>query len=490
MEKGKKAAIFTVIITVILMIALLVFGAVCLLKLTDKTDSSTTAEVVTETVSTETTEKVATEVAVDTSDNTSITERPYHEAVPDIEVGQLLKNPSTPIENSTLPRIDINFVDGDEYTISKKVKAEANISISNVDESYQITDALATVNVRGNSTAEPAKKPLKIKFEESQNVLGISKNKKWTLLANIYDKTAGLHNYVAYNLYSYVTENKGFESACVFVDVYVNGGYQGVYTLCDQVEADKDRINISEELGDTPETTDYLIEQDYRVYYDDPDNGTEGIDWFWMTDLNECFEIKYPNSSDTESTEYATYIRDYIDTVYNALNDKDWDLVQELIDVQSFIDGYMVAELVKSTDISQSSVYFYKKAGGKLTFATLWDCDLTFGCGDRGEATADLVSEESFLFGRLIQIPEFRELYKQQYIDNYEDYKQYMLDTLDNCMSTYKESLENDYNAWESRYNWCDEQLTNLSSYDEQIEYMRDWIEARADWLLEQYLVY
>ena len=52
------------------------------------------------------------------------------------------------------------------------------------------------------------------------------------------------------------------------MDVYVNGDYQGVYNLCDQVETGDGRVDIRSKTDAAPEETDFLIEQDYRAYFD------------------------------------------------------------------------------------------------------------------------------------------------------------------------------------------------------------------------------
>ena len=338
-------------------------------------------------------------------------ERPYHEGLPKIEPLALFYQPSEPIENSVLPRIDITFEEG--YLLSKDEYTAATVKISNANE-YNLDVRSAGIRIRGNSTAEAAKRPLKIKFDEKVSLFGHDEEKSWVLLANIFDKTL-VHNYVAYDLYDYLTPEGTFTSMCVFVDVYVNGGYQGVYTLCDQIETGSGRVDIEGKRAETPVKTDFLIEQDYRAYFDDDNSGQEGIGWFWMKRINECFVVKSPDSDGMETTEYTDYIKRYMDETYEVILNGDWKKIQEYIDVDSFIYGFMTAEMVKSQDIMQSSVYFYRKADGKLTFGPLWDCDLSFGGGDRYEAEAELVSEKNFLFGALMTVPEFKERYISTY---------------------------------------------------------------------------
>ena len=40
--------------------------------------------------------------------------------------------------------------------------------------------------------------------------------------------------------------------------------------------------------------------------------------------------------------------------------EKNWEKVQEYIDVDSVIDGFLVKQITKDQDIDKSSIYYYK----------------------------------------------------------------------------------------------------------------------------------
>lgn len=79
---------------------------------------------------------------------------------------------------------------------------------------------------RGNSTWGLAKKPYRIKFNESTRFLGEghAKNKSWTLLANHADKSL-LRNAVTSQMGEFL--GLPFNPAAHFVDLVLNGTYQG-----------------------------------------------------------------------------------------------------------------------------------------------------------------------------------------------------------------------------------------------------------------------
>ena len=94
------------------------------------------------------------------------------------------KSDYSPIISNTLPRIDINTEEGamDWYTsvttdTSAKEYVNCNVVVTEGDES---TDALAgQVKVRGNWTITYPKKPLRIKFEKKQAMLGLNNGEKY-----------------------------------------------------------------------------------------------------------------------------------------------------------------------------------------------------------------------------------------------------------------------------------------------------------------------
>ncbi len=92
----------------------------------------------------------------------------YSNPVP--EPVTLLTNPIDPVENSTLPRIDITF-ESDSYTLDKTNYTNATVAITNAGED-NLEETDAGIRIRGNSTAEAWKKPLKIKFDEKTSLFG------------------------------------------------------------------------------------------------------------------------------------------------------------------------------------------------------------------------------------------------------------------------------------------------------------------------------
>ncbi|MBO5279457.1 MAG: CotH kinase family protein [Lachnospiraceae bacterium] len=63
----------------------------------------------------------------------------------------------------------------------------------------------------------------------------------------------------------------------------------------------------------------------------------------------------------------------------------------------------------------------------------------------------------------------------------------HVLDTIDRTQMLYHKELENDFQNWEKKFNWCSDEMKAIEDYDAQISYMKEWIEKRMKWLYTIY---
>jgi len=216
---------------------------------------------------------------------------------------------------------------------------------------------------RGNSTWGFPKKPYQIKFDNKENILGMPKDKKWILLANYSDKTM-LRNELAFDLSRFSDLDWTPESR--FIELFINNEYLGVYQITQKVEESSNRVNIGDD--------GYLLEVD-QLSRLDPD------DVFFETN-NYLFNIKEPNL-DFNDNKYNV-IKNYIQLTENTLlGDNFTDPVEgysKYIDVESFVDWYLINEITKNNDaIFFSSVYMNYISGDKLKMGPVWDYDISSG---------------------------------------------------------------------------------------------------------------
>lgn len=224
----------------------------------------------------------------------------------------------------------------------------------------------ARIKGRGNSTWFFDKKPYSLKLETKQRVLGMPAHKRWCLIANFLDRTL-LRNRLAYFIAS--RTQLAWTPRTRFAELYLNGDYLGNYLVVEQIKIGKERLDIDEL---TPEDQDedaltggYLLEMD--SYFD-------GTNRFRSTRSDMPVNVKSPDEKITNRQ--FGYIMDYFNRADRLLFDRNYADFSPMFDVDSFIDFWIVNELMGNAELGHpKSFYLYKPRSGKLTAGPVWDFD-------------------------------------------------------------------------------------------------------------------
>lgn len=277
-------------------------------------------------------------------------------------------------------------------------------TISVMDESGTVTlnEVAGQVKVRGNWTTTYKKKPLRIKFDEKQSMLGLNEGndfKNWVLLASYKDRSF-LRDITGYTLGKLLSPDY-YASDFKLVEVYVNGEYFGVYILAEQQEVKKNRISIDDAEDNPAVETGYIIEYD-KYYVNEDDDVVFELNHGEVKDRNGEFVSEFNNETQKDIAGYTIkndlnnvaqrdYIKNYMQTLwdkcYEAVTTKNEDeakaVIEEYIDVPSLVDTYLLQEIVCDPDLYITSFFMTldMSASGtkKLTFQAPWDFDSTMG---------------------------------------------------------------------------------------------------------------
>ena len=370
-----------------------------------------------------------------------------------IEVVFEIEELSMPIMNITLDT-ELENVDKIDYV-------NAKMSITNTDDKYEFSDLDFLFRGRGNWSWAKEKKGYRIKFDSKQNLFGNCKSKHWAIIASYTDGTLN-RNKMSFEMAN-VLDNIYYVTSCVNLEVYINGEYRGVYSLVELPKAEKDKMNIDESYDYVD--TGYIIELDAYAIIDwqkKPTNAVEGIDYFIIDGVKYPFSVKSPDPDDLEDEEMfrkqVEFISNYFKEMYTAVFNHDFEEFKKYADVDSFVDMYLLDEIIKSTDVGWQSFYFVKEKEGKVYLTAPWD--LEFSCGlNRGDQSYKgmYVSEwfdknldtktASELFINLMLIPEFRELVSKRLQEKKDDLIKCVNDVLDNAL-LYEDSYNRNYDKF------------------------------------------
>lgn len=385
-------------------------------------------------------------------------------------------------EQLDMPIISIDTFGKEIHT--KKEYAPSKITIWDKNNELEIPETEVQIRLRGNSTLYCEKKSYKFKFEKKQNPLGIGDGpgKSWDLLANYYD-TSLLRNMTAYHLGD-MLNNMPYSANCRSVELYVNGSYQGVYLLCEDISVNKKRLAITEKPELVAENG-YLVEMTRTGTYDHFD-----VD-------NAHYDIKSKLSDDNSTALIQKeYISNYIAKSLNVLRRQDKACAEELIDIPSLVDNFIANEICKNNDIGWGSFYLCKDAGGKLMFAPMWDYDLALGNFDvykgfdspYGINEFDITgsnSNSNHWYCYALQNDWFREAVAVRWKEVSEKVKTLPDFVKEEAQKNMRSYVRN-YNMWTplgKEFFKETDSIAKFTEYQEHTNYLSEWIAERIQWL-------
>jgi len=363
-------------------------------------------------------------------------------------------------------------------TITKETYLPGTITIEDPDGTYSDVKSLSgsiQIKGRGNSTWGMPKKPYRIKLDEKAEVLGMPSNKNWILLANYADKSL-MRNNVGME----ISRRLGFKwtPKSVNVELYLNGAYQGVYNLFEAKTTNKNRINIKED--------EYYLEieqnmdEDYKFYSS------------WGVPI-QILNPEVP--TDAQFSEAKSIVNNFESALYGS-NFKDSEKGYAAhINVDSFIDNFIIQELVKNIDGNiRKSSFLVKTKSEKLEFYHQWDFDLTLGNadyfpnGNNGPTgwwikNYGTYSEKNTgWYYRLFQDPEFVKKVKSRWNEMYESLST-IPEYIDLTVTEMGTNPDKNFKKWNilNVYVWPNVKVTG--SYVKEVEYLKEFYTQRLEWL-------
>jgi len=277
-----------------------------------------------------------------------------------------------------LPVVYINTPDKKDINNREEWMNDVEISIYDAKGNLLYQDDKLKIRGRGNTTwrgnniswiGRRRKNPYALKLSSKESLLGLPKNTRWVLLANYFDRTL-LRNDVAFHIASLT--NLKWTPKGVFVELIINGEHQGNYYLCEQIRVGKNRVAI--EKMSANDISGYSLTGGYLMVLD------KKYDRKYKFKSSLGMPYMFKNPDEELQKEQYDYFRSYVDTIETIFSTDSLLLTHkynEYIDVESFVDWWIVNELVESIEAKHpKSVYMYKDRGDKLAMGPVWDYDM------------------------------------------------------------------------------------------------------------------
>ena len=157
----------------------------------------------------------------------------------------------------------------------------------------------------------------------------------------------------------------------------------------------------------------------------------------------------------------------------------------EYIDVDSFVDWFLISEITKNVDsMFFSSMFLNVMPGEKIKMGPLWDFDLSFGNVDYADsryAEGWWVKYHPW-YERLFQDPAFVEEVKVRFAF-FKGNQDFILNKIDAYAEQLQWAQQENNDKWQTigQYVWPNPVV--FDTYQEEVDHMKEWYVNRMNWL-------
>ena len=402
--------------------------------------------------------------------------------------------PGLPIYDENKKRTYTLTEDGKEELLCDIKITDSQEKNNHISDEPDITSKVK-IRVRGNSSRQFDKKGYKLTLvtdtEENnpQAVMGMDSHHEWMLHGPFLDKTL-IRNYLCYNL---AGEIMGYAPNVRFCEVVMNGEYLGLYLMTESITAGEDgtRLDVSVDKKDNT-YSGYVLRLDrgsdsvlknidpFSIYSQRISNGHINIVYPGNANLSE--ELSESIRQDFSNFEHMLYTFDFDNSEYGY---------SKTVDVDSFVNYFLLNEFTCNYDAGTFSTYIYKGTDGKFHMC-VWDFNNAFDnyqeqAVDRKIFTLQeclwyfmMIKDEDFTDALIARYRKLRETYfSEAYLNNY----------IDETIAYLGPAIDRNFEKWGYSFTSDHNQLypidRNLRSYDEAVAQLKGFIAERGSWMDE-----
>ncbi|MES2797481.1 MAG: CotH kinase family protein [Bacteroidota bacterium] len=371
--------------------------------------------------------------------------------------------------------------------ISKENYVNGALKVSDKDHVESPFEGDIEIRGRGNSTWNLPKKPYKIKLGKKSKLLGMNEARQWVLLANYSDKTL-LRNELGFELSRKL--GLAYTPASKPIEVILNGKYIGSYQLVEQIEVSKTKVDIEEQNKKVIDSENisggYLIEADGFAR-------TEKINF--RTNFLMDISVHYPDDEDI-STSQINYVKSHITDFETALFSADFANpstgYRKYFDVDSYINFYLVNEIIGNPDLFWSQYLYKFKNNDKWYTGPIWDLDIAGSNDIRiGNTQEKLMLNVGFKpkiwINRLMQDKYFRNKIRERW----NDVKGEKLNSLSFFISQQAQKIQysqsKNFQTWPILGTIVYNNIQALGSFEAEVDFLKNYYTKRLLWLDTQF---
>lgn len=379
----------------------------------------------------------------------------------------------------------------DELVAKVEVNSIDGVNHHAEDEPELKSDAI--VHVRGNSSRTFDKLGYSIDLIKEDGTdndvvfMGMDAHSEWALHGPFLDKTL-IRTYMWYNIAGEIME---YSPNVRFCELMINGEYMGLYVAMEKITAGENgaRLNLSKKSKDN-EFAGYMIKLDSpsNIPYKNINNFST-----YTEAAERTISIVYPkgkNLTPELADEIARNFSIFEKSLYSYDYDSDVYGYKAYIDVQSFVDYFLINEFTVNYDAGGRSTFMYRDLGNRYKMC-IWDFNACCGNYIRDVSDKTFFLTERTWFSKLAT----DEAFTQAVIDRYRDLRktyfsdEYLSNYIDQTIAYLGPAIDRNFEKWGYTFAKDFPMLypndRNHLSYDDAIMQYKNFMVERGAWLDE-----
>jgi len=314
--------------------------------------------------------------------------------------------------------------------------------------------------------------------EVSHDFYGMGADSDWILNGNYADR-ALFRNKLSYDLARSLGGPERYATELVLCHLALDDEWLGVFTFGERVKRDDDRVDIAEDPDD--------LGRSFIVKSDDGEGGLVQATSTW----GEWLAV-YPRQDRLSDTALQG-ITETLLAVEAAAGSADPgdpdDGLFAYLDLDSAVDWVIMQELAKNNDAYFLSVHLWRDVDGPIYFL-LWDHDLAWGGYPVTNCSAEnWVAYRPVLISAMASVPEFHERLVERWFELRADTlaDEAIIARVLDYRGVIGGAAYDNFEVWpmdEINFTWDGTNwLCPVSSYDEEMSHIVDWIQQRLAWI-------
>ena len=307
--------------------------------------------------------------------------------------------------------------------------------------------------------------------EEPVGLFGMGRESDW-ILNGMYIDRALFRNRLFFDLFQGLGGPERYAPQTRYCELTLDGDYRGIYLLTEKIKRDDDRVALADDGG---AGASFILKQD--------EDGFREIGVAYGS-----WKLVYPNDL-TATQPQIDGVSGWLDAWQAAVEGTSDTDVFTLMDLDSAVDFVLLQELAKGNDAYFLSMHVWKDVGGTLHF-TPWDLDLSLGQPLYNDST--LTTGWVAYRPPLIQALANDARFQARLVERWTELRRtaFSAEAIEARIQLYLaiigDRIDENFARWPIEdIQFLDDQLPPRSSFAEEMEVVRGWIDGRLPWVDE-----